>query len=62
MALPIGLLGWLGHRSLVAVRSVASNYELTRRASGAALAVFGALLVGNHALIVAIELVHRLGV
>jgi cytochrome c biogenesis protein CcdA len=62
MALPIGLLGWLGHRSLGAVRSVASNYELTRRASGAALLVFGALLVGNHALVVALELAHRLGV
>lgn len=62
MALPIGLLGWLGHWSLGVARLVADNYALTRRASGAALAVFGVLLAGNHALVYAIELAHRLSV
>jgi cytochrome c biogenesis protein CcdA len=62
MALPIGLLGWLGHRALGVARLVADNYALTRRASGAALAVFGVLLAGNHALIYGIELAHRLSI
>jgi len=62
MALPIGLLWWLGHWSLGVARLVADNYALTRRASGAALAVFGVLLAGNHALVYAIELAHRLSV
>jgi len=62
MALPIGLLGWLGQRSLGAVRSVAGNYELARRASGAALLVFGALLVASPALVMAVEFAHRMGV
>jgi hypothetical protein len=62
MALPIGLLGWLGHRSLAWRAGSPTNYALIRRASGAALAAFGVLLAGNHALMSGIELAHRLGV
>jgi cytochrome c biogenesis protein CcdA len=60
MALPIGLLGWFGQQWLGTVRRVADNYGLTRQAAGAALVVFGVLLAGNHALVAAIGLAHRL--
>jgi cytochrome c biogenesis protein CcdA len=60
MAMPIGILGSLGRRSLSLVGPVVNNYDAISRAAGVALVTFGTLLVLNRPLISFIDAVHQI--
>ncbi len=60
MAIPIGILGSLGQRSLTLVRPVVDNYDAISQAAGVALLAFGVLLALNRPLISFIDATHRL--
>lgn len=60
MAVPIGILGFLGRRSLTLLEPVVNNYQAISRAAGVALLAFGTLLVLNRPLISLIDLSHRI--
>ena len=60
MALPIGILGLLGRQAVSRMAPVVNNYAVVGRVAGAALLVFGALLLLTQPLIWLIDATHHL--
>ena len=59
MAVPIGVLGLMGRRSVSLVGRVADNYDVISKTAGVALLTLGLLLILNRPLIEAMDGVHH---
>jgi cytochrome c-type biogenesis protein len=60
MAIPVAILGLIGHRWTSLLRGVVDNYDVITRTAGMALLTLGLLLVLNRPLIAVIDALHAL--
>ena len=60
MALPIGILGLLGRQAVSRMAPMVNNYAVVGRVAGAALLVFGTLLLLTQPLIWLVDATHHL--